>query len=175
MYRFARIPALASAVCFVLIAVGASVSAQENSFAPQPVSLLTDGGVDRAIPIFLENAKAMQPASPSALRQSLEIGGRARRPGALIPLYISFASLQGLDAHSTTRALDRGGYEANPLMRGLAAHPLGLVAVKAAATTGVVYAGEKMWKRNKVAAVVFMVAANSAMAWVVQHNYRAVQ
>jgi hypothetical protein len=32
-----------------------------------------------------------------------------------------------------------------------------------------------MWKKNKVAAVVFMVASNSAMTWVVQHNYRTLR
>ena len=98
-----------------------------------------------------------------------------RRPGGLLPLYVSFASLQALDAHSTTRALDRGAVEANPLMRGLAGHPVGMFAVKAAATAAVVYSAERIWKKNKAAAVIFMVAANSGMAWVVQHNYRAVR
>ena len=97
------------------------------------------------------------------------------RPGALIPLYASFATLQGLDAHSTWRALDRGAVEANPMMKGFAGNPTALLAVKAAGTAGVIFASEKMWKRNRVAATFFMVAANSAMAWVVQNNYRAVR
>jgi hypothetical protein len=97
-----------------------------------------------------------------------------RRPRALLPLYVSFASLQVLDAHSTTRALDRGAVEANRLMRGIAGSPVALLAVKAAGTAGVFYASEKIWKRNKTAAVLFMVATNSAMAFVVQRNYRTV-
>ena len=97
-----------------------------------------------------------------------------RRPAALMPLYVSFASLQALDTHSTRRALARGATEANPLMRGIAGNTAGMLAVKAAATAGVVYAGEKIWKRNKAGAVLFMVAANSALALVVQHNYRLV-
>jgi hypothetical protein len=48
-----------------------------------------------------------------------------------------------------------------------------MLAIKAAGTVGVVWASERMWRRNKAAAVVFLVAANSAMGWVVQHNYRA--
>jgi hypothetical protein len=36
----------------------------------------------------------------------------------------------------------------------------------------VIVASEKMWKKNRTAAVIFMVATNSAMAWVVQHNSR---
>jgi Domain of unknown function (DUF5658) len=97
------------------------------------------------------------------------------RPGALVPLYASFATLQALDAHSTSRALDHGAVEANPMMKGIAGNRTALLAAKAAGTAGVIFASEKMWKRNRAAAVFFMVAANSAMAWVVQHNYRAVR
>ena len=96
-----------------------------------------------------------------------------RRPGTLLPLYASFGALQGLDAHSTHLALANGHAEANPLMRGIAGNTAGMIAVKGAATAGVVYAAERMWRRNRTAAVLFMCAANSAMVWVVQHNYRA--
>jgi hypothetical protein len=98
-----------------------------------------------------------------------------RRPAALLPLYISFGALQVLDARFTVRAIDGGAVEANPLMKGLASNEVGMLSVKAAATAGVIYANELMWKRNKTAAVFFMIATNSAMAWVVQHNYRAGQ
>jgi hypothetical protein len=37
----------------------------------------------------------------------------------------------------------------------------------------VFYTSERLWKKNPAAAIVFMVGANSAMAWVVQNNYRA--
>jgi hypothetical protein len=100
---------------------------------------------------------------------------RERRPGALVPLYVSFAALQVLDLHSTAGALDRGAVEANPIVRPFASNQFGMVAVKAAGTAGVILASEQMWKKNKVAAVVFMVASNSAMTWVVQHNYRTLR
>lgn len=96
-----------------------------------------------------------------------------RRPGALVPLYLSLGTLNALDVHSTRRALTHGGVEVNPLMKGVAGNAGALLAVKAAATTGMIYASEKMWKKNRVGAVVFMIAANSATAWIVQHNYRA--
>jgi hypothetical protein len=99
----------------------------------------------------------------------------AHRPPALIPMYVTFASLQVLDAHSTSRALDRGAVEANPVMRGLAGNTAALLALKAAGTTGIVYSAERMWRRNRTAAVLFMVAANSGMAWVVNHNYQSVR
>jgi Domain of unknown function (DUF5658) len=97
---------------------------------------------------------------------------RPQRPAALVPLYISFGVLQGLDGHSTFRALESGAVEANPLMKGVADSAVGMAAVKVAAGAGVIFATERMWKRNKVAAVLFMTATNSAMAWVVQHNHR---
>ena len=97
---------------------------------------------------------------------------RPQRPAALVPLYISFGVLQGLDGHSTFRALESGAVEANPLMKGVADSAVGMAAVKAAAGAGVIFATERMWKRNKLAAVLFMTATNSAMAWVVQHNHR---
>lgn len=97
------------------------------------------------------------------------------RPPTLVPLYVTFGTLQVLDVHSTSRAIGQGAAEANPLMKGIAGNEAGLLALKAAGTAGVILASEKMWKRNRKAAVVFMIAANSAMAWVVQHNYRAVR
>jgi Domain of unknown function (DUF5658) len=95
------------------------------------------------------------------------------RPNSLVPLYLSFAALQALDVHSTLGALNRGGVEANPLMQSVTGNPASLVAIKAAGTAGVLYTSERLWKKNPAAAIVFMVGANSAMAWVVQNNYRA--
>lgn len=130
-------------------------------------------------------ASAQETASPSLRLESTAIqlttiappsklvgGPRPQRPAALVPLYISFGVLQGLDVHSTVRALENGAVEANPLMKGLANSAGGMAAVKAAAGAGVIFASERMWKHNKVAAVLFMTATNSATAWVVHHNHR---
>lgn len=171
MYHFTPVLRVAALLFFSLIAFSGRVAAQEPGGAP--LALLTPATIEQATPSLLQPAPAQSAVDPQ--RAPHINAPTARRPRALVPLYVSFASLQGLDAHSTTRALDRGAEETNPLMRSLAEHPVGLLAVKAGATTVVIYAGEKMWKRNRVAAVVFMVAANSAMAWVVQHNYRAVR
>lgn len=95
---------------------------------------------------------------------------RAQR--ALVPLYVSFGTLQALDYHSTQRALSSGaGREANPLVRGLAKSPPALIAAKAAVTAGVIVAGEKLWKKNRVGAVVFVAAMTVGMGAVVVHNY----
>ena len=74
--------------------------------------------------------------------------------------------------HSTSRALANGAVEANPAMSGLTGNSAAILAVKAAGTAGLILASEKIRKKNKTAAVVLMVATNSAMAWVVAHNYQ---
>jgi hypothetical protein len=94
--------------------------------------------------------------------------------GVLVPLYVGFASLQMLDAHSTVRALRAGGVEQNPLLRGLADKPAALVALKAGVAASTIALADKMRTRSRVGAIVLMAALNSAYAVVVAHNYRAV-
>lgn len=159
MTRFAP-PTLAAAFFAVAFATSTPVAAQEQSTLLQSAAIST---------------VALELDSPATMAQA---SGRfdvaqPRRPDALMPLYLSYATLQALDIHSTMRALDRGAVEANPLMKNLTASPASLVAVKAAGAAGVLYTTEQLWKKNPTAAVVFMIAANSAMAFVVQHNYRA--
>jgi len=109
---------------------------------------------------------------PSAVRPFDRPAPRPR-PAPLVPMYAAFATLQALDYHSTTRALSSGtAVEANPFVRPIADHPAGFIALKAGATVGMVWITERMWKQHPVQAVVFMAAANSAMALVVAHNYR---
>jgi hypothetical protein len=97
---------------------------------------------------------------------------RPRAPRPLAPLYVSFAGLQVLDYQSTQRGIRAGAVEANPVAGALQQHPAGIIAAKAAVTAGVIFAGERMWKRNRVGAVVFVTAMNVGMATVVAHNYR---
>jgi hypothetical protein len=99
--------------------------------------------------------------------------GSEQRPVILPPLYASFGLLQVLDVHSTMEAILAGrGGEANRSMAVLAEHPAALVAVKAAATAGTILVSEQMWRRNRVAAVLLMIAVNGAYAAVVARNYR---
>ena len=99
---------------------------------------------------------------------------KPRRPAVLMPLYGSLIALQGMDFHSTRRALgDAGsGREANPAMRPVVNNGVAFLAVKAGATAGVIWASEKMWKKNRKGAVIFATVVNAAMAVVVAHNYR---
>lgn len=94
------------------------------------------------------------------------------RSTALTSLYVSFAALQGLDLHSTRRALASGAArESNPAMRGIVGNTAAMIAFKASTTGLTLWAAEKMRKTHPRAAVVFMAAVNSALAAVVAHNY----
>jgi Domain of unknown function (DUF5658) len=106
---------------------------------------------------------AQQPPAPSSTRP-------------LVPLYLSFVSfavLQALDVHSTTRALNAGAVEGNPLMRGVADQPAALMAVKAGGAASTIWLTHKLARRSKTGAFVVMAAVNSAYAMIVAHNYRA--
>lgn len=142
----------------------ATVAAQEQAAArpleeavraPAPASLTERS---RQIPVI-----ALVPAD------------RASRPAALAPLYASYVALQVLDIHSTKRGLAGGASEANPALKGLVGNTAGLVALKSATTAGVIFGTERLARKHRVASVVLMTVLNSAMTFVVTHNYRVGQ
>lgn len=99
------------------------------------------------------------------------------RPGGrdsamMISLYASTAVVQALDIHSTLAGLDKGAYEANPIMAPLTRNKAAFIGVKAAVAAGTILAAREMAKKNKVAAIVTLVAMNSLYAYVAHHNYR---
>jgi hypothetical protein len=57
------------------------------------------------------------------------------------------------------------------MMRSIVGNRAAFIAVKAGAAAGVILAGEKMWKKNRVAAVIFVAAMNGAVGAIVAHNY----
>lgn len=97
---------------------------------------------------------------------------RPERPAVLPALYASFATLQVLDAHSTHRATSRGYVESNPLMRPTSDNIGATLAIKAGATAATIFAVEKLWKRNRTAAVLTMIGVNAGYALLVSSNYR---
>lgn len=134
----------------------ASLAVSESAVAPsQPP------------PVASADAPAQTPVASASRRKT-------SRPPVLVPLYAGFATVQALDYASTTRALAGGrAREANPVMGGIVGNRAAFIGVKAAATAAVILAGEKMWKKNRVAAVVFVAALNGAVSAVVAKNYAA--
>jgi hypothetical protein len=153
-----------SVLAATLTLVGAQTTAAQEVTTESPVPLLA---ATAGLPPFFSVVQ------PPQFEPSQRVINEAKRPAALVPLYGSMITLQALDIHSTTRALDSGRYrEANPLMSGVVNNKGAFVAVKVAATTGVILLTEKMWKKHRAGAVIFAAAANSALAMVVAHNYR---
>lgn len=101
--------------------------------------------------------------------------GERERPAALVPLYLAFGGLQVLDAHSTLNAVGIGARETNPVVRQTLGSPAGMLALKSGAAVGVVLLTERLWPRNRTAAVLTMIAINSAYATIAAHNYRTAQ
>lgn len=92
------------------------------------------------------------------------------RPKAMIPLYSTLIGLQVADAALTVQGLNAGARELNPLMRNSTSMTLTKVATMA--TTVVI--AERMWKRNKPAAIAALVAANVVSGVIVARNARIV-
>lgn len=101
--------------------------------------------------------------------------GWRNRPAALVPLYVTFGGLQVLDAHSTLNAVGLGARETNPLVRQALGSTAGMLALKSGTAVGVVLLTEKLWPRNRTAAVLTMIAINSAYVTIAAHNYRTAQ
>jgi Domain of unknown function (DUF5658) len=104
--------------------------------------------------------------------QAIHLPPPPERPKLLVPMYISFAGLQVIDAHSTIKAVDRGYIEANPLVASSTRNRAAFVALKVAATASVIVGTERLWRHNRVAAVIAIAAINGAYAAIVAHNYR---
>lgn len=164
--------ALLLAVGFVWLAPAAAAQEPSPWAGLQPVPPLPALTLPAVFTVPPIAAKA---ASEARARPPLLLAVPARRPPVLVPLYFSFAGLQTLDAVSTLRALDEGHGERNPLVGWLAGHPGALVAAKAGVAAGTVYLSERLWKKNRKAAIVLMVALNGAYAAIVANNHGAVR
>ena len=146
------------------------VLAQDIVIAPVP--LVSTSLETNAITVFNPRITP-QPVDVFSVRES---GGEAaaassERSAALIPLYVSFGSLQAFDVKSTLRATGRGARESNPVVRSIIDSPPALVAMKAGSTVAAIYLTEHLRKRHPIAAVVLMVGFNAGYAGVVAHNY----
>jgi hypothetical protein len=94
------------------------------------------------------------------------------RPPILPVLYMTFGAMQAWDIYSTTAALKAGVREGNPVAASVAGNPASLIALKVMSTAGTIYFTERMWKNNRVAAVIVLAAINGATAAISLHNTR---
>jgi len=155
------------------VALCPTIGAAQESNLPLHTSMPVATAMPPSLPIARDLVSANDHAEPGTAPGSDVTELSAPRLGVFLPLYLSFAGLQTLDAHSTMRALRAGGRERNPLLRELASHPAGLLALKAGVTASTIVLTEKLRSKHRVGAMVLMTALNSAYAMVVAHNYRA--
>jgi hypothetical protein len=137
---------------------------------PAPASLRLEDPAGEANAAWLPSAAIGAGRNAIAPAATVRIGASSR-PRPLVPLYVSYAALQGADLVTTARARGRGAVEANPLLGGLGNSSAGLLTVKAGVAVGTFYLAERLWRRNRVAAVALMAGLNGAYAVIVARNY----
>jgi hypothetical protein len=116
-------------------------------------------------------APAPVAVQPRAAAVALDYG-ITKRPAILPALYASFGALQALDVYTTSAALRSGAREADPVMGGLTGRQAQTIALKAATTAGTIFFVERLWKQNRVAAVVVLAVINGATTAVAMNNAR---
>ena len=127
-----------------------------------------------ALPAYADDSPAAG-AAPITVSASTRITAPLSRPAVLPVLYASYGALQVFDIYSTRQALARGGNEANPLMQGAVGNTARFAAVKVVAAAGAIVAAERLWKKNRTAAIAAMVASNSVAAIVAARNARTLR
>jgi hypothetical protein len=165
-----RLPTVVALTLGLGIWSASSVSAQEVAAWPTTIAVApTTSAFAAASAAPRLTAEQIQRALPQPVY-------RRDRPSTLMTsLYASTVLMQALDVHSTLSAFSVGATEANPMMEGVTRTPAMFIAVKAGVAASTIFAAKQVYKRNKVAAVVTLVAINSAYAMVVSHNYRVAQ
>jgi hypothetical protein len=165
-------------VAIPMLMFGVPASAQIASTKPYAsLFLVRDAGAvtvpeaANAVPLLPALTTDAQVPVPAIPREA-PVAVKSDLPRGLQPaLYGGLIVLQGLDVHSTLRAIDAGHYEQNPVMRWSVEHPAALISMKAAASAATIYVAERIRKRYPKRAMLFMAAVNSAYAFIVVHNY----
>jgi hypothetical protein len=96
----------------------------------------------------------------------------AKRPMLLPALYVSLGAVQAWDVYSTSAALKAGAIERNPLVAPVVGNSAGMIGLKLATAATTVFFAERLWKKNRVAAVVMMAGINGATAAIAMRNIR---
>ena len=143
--------------------------------APAPLAedalSLEESVVIELLPItWATDWRSFQPAGIIAPPARVVIDRRLSDPAFLKKLYVGYAALQIGDVITTTRAINRGAREGNPLISNFAHSPAALIGLKAAAGVGMVVAIEKLRQKHPVVASVTLIAMNATLAAVTINN-----
>jgi hypothetical protein len=137
--------------------------------------------VDRADGVGVRVASLSDASAESALGADVDwslppvqFGHADSRPAMLPALYASLIALQAYDGYSTSRGLSLGAHEANPMMTSAVGNTGAKWAAKVAAAAVPMVLAERLWHRNRAAAVVVMILANGVSAAVAANNARVI-
>lgn len=158
---------LAALSLLSMFAAVAPASAQEPAPLPQRINL----NLSAALPATAIVPPVVMEAGQLPVRFTEPLRPQSGSSTLMNSLYASTAVMQALDVHSTLSALGNGAREANPFMAPVTGNKAAFIALKAGVAVSTVLAARNMAKRNKVAAVLTLVAVNSAYAMVIKHNY----
>ncbi len=121
-----------------------------------------------------EGKRTVEPAAvtPQSEPVAAVLDDHVKRPAILPVLYASFGVLQAWDVYTTSGAVRSGAREANPVIAPFTGHLARTIALKAATTAGTVLFVERLWRQNRVAAVVVLAVTNGATMAVAMNNMR---
>jgi len=160
----------AGSIVVVTVMSAAPLRAQSESFLPTaevlfatPPSGVFAPSVSEAYESAATGAEPVTADPPVRRRSS---------PGWILGVHATTALMQGLDAHSTFLAMDRGGVEVNPAVSLFARNREAFTAMKVGVAAGLIYATDRLARKHPMRALVLAAAVNSAYALVVARNYR---
>src|SRR5262249_26579141 len=134
-----------------------------------PRSVLVLALLFSAAPARAQSIETTEVTSPPIFTMSLTL--KPLEPSKLMPpLYTTFAGLSAADGYLTWLAVHRGATEANRFVAPIAGDAAGLSGLKVATGAVTVLAVERLRRDHPRTAMWVMIAANSAMMWVVWHN-----
>ena len=140
-----------------LVGLSFSVASTASAAEKEEMTLTNAGGV-------------IVPMAPMS-----DYAPRIERPAILPALYVALGAVQAWDVYSTRAALTAGAREANPTAAPFAKSSGSMLGLKAATTASTIFFAERMWKKNKVGAIVMLVAVNGATAAISMQNMRNAQ
>jgi hypothetical protein len=140
-----------AAMTLVGLCCSTTAIAAENETAP------LSSAAERAVPIAPSSGLRLTPA---------------KRPPLLPALYLTLGAVQAWDMYSTSAALRAGATEKNPAVSPFTSNTGSMIGLKAATTAGTIFFAERLWRKNKVSAIIVMAAINGATAAVAMRNMR---
>ena len=127
-----------------------------------------------ACPLRAADDTSASTGAPTRLTITLPpaVSETEERPVILPVLYAGLVGLQAYDVYATHAGIARGAAELNPLVAPMASDTAGMIVIKALGTGTTIAMAEGLWRHNKTAAILTMVAANGVMAIVAANNTR---